>query len=73
MLSRCYYGSIFVVIKNKFTCKLQSLFSMSFISAFCDVFITPLTTHRTVLVSLICLIKVFSVSSLLNEGLSDCC
>jgi hypothetical protein len=70
MLFRCYHGSVFVVIKNKLTfsdsCKLTPVMSVRFISALSDVVITPLTTHRTVLVALISLIKWLFTSSFLN-------
>jgi hypothetical protein len=71
MLFRCYHGSVFVVIKNKLTFSdsfiLTSVMSVRVISALSVVFITPLTTHRTVLVALISLIKWLFTSSFLNE------
>ena len=71
MLFRCYQGIVFVVIKNKLTFSdsfiLTSVMSVRFISALSVVFITPLTTHRTVLVALISLIKWLFTSSFLNE------
>jgi hypothetical protein len=72
MLFRCYHGSVFVVIKNKLTFSdsfiLTSVLSVRFISTLSDVVITHLTTHRTVLVPLISLIKWLFISSFLNAN-----